>query len=209
MTGWGLVDDLVFEDPGEVVRDEDGVKSRAESGVDVRAGAVADHPCIAGLASVVGREGAIRFVMLFGEDLDGRKMTGEAGAVEFAGLLVGISLGDHDEAMARGQVGEGGFDVGEEFDLLVGDGLREGFDATVLLVGERGVGELLKTGNQRTAEAGEAVAVGLDSRVLDAVEMVADLFGGVDAVIEVRDEAGDGALEVDVIFPERVVGVDQ
>jgi hypothetical protein len=31
----------------------------------------------------------------------------------------------------------------------------------------------------------------------------------VDAVIEVGDEAGDGALEVDVVFPEGVVGVDE
>ena len=28
-------------------------------------------------------------------------------------------------------------------------------------------------------------------------------------VIEVADEGGDGALEVDVVFPERVVGVDE
>jgi hypothetical protein len=39
--------------------------------------------------------------------------------------------------------------------------------------------------------------------------VAADLFGGVDAVIEVGDEAGDGALEVDVVFPQGVVGVDE
>jgi hypothetical protein len=50
----GLVDDLVFEDPGEVVGDEDGVKAGREGGVDVGAGAVADHPGIAGFAAVVG-----------------------------------------------------------------------------------------------------------------------------------------------------------
>ena len=55
----------------------------------------------------------------------------------------------------------------------------------------------------------QAVAVGEDGCVLDPVEVAADLFGGVDAVIEVGDEAGDGALEVDVVFPERVVGVDE
>ena len=38
---------------------------------------------------------------------------------------------------------------------------------------------------------------------------LADLFGGMDAVIEVGDEAGDGALEVDVVLPEGVVGVDE
>jgi hypothetical protein len=39
--------------------------------------------------------------------------------------------------------------------------------------------------------------------------MAAHLFGGVDAVVEVGDEAGDGAFEVDVVFPEGVVGVDE
>ena len=28
-------------------------------------------------------------------------------------------------------------------------------------------------------------------------------------MVQKRDEAGDGALEVDVVFPERVVGVDE
>ena len=45
--------------------------------------------------------------------------------------------------------------------------------------------------------------------MLDTVKMAADLFGGVDPVIKVGDEAGDGALEVDVVFPEGVVGVDE
>jgi hypothetical protein len=31
----------------------------------------------------------------------------------------------------------------------------------------------------------------------------------VNAVVEVGDEAGDGALEVDVVLPEGVVGVDE
>jgi hypothetical protein len=31
----------------------------------------------------------------------------------------------------------------------------------------------------------------------------------VDAVIEVGDEGGDGALEVDVVLPEGVIGVDE
>ncbi len=55
----------------------------------------------------------------------------------------------------------------------------------------------------------QPIAVGENSRVFDAVEMAADLLGGVDAVIEVRDEAGDRALEVDVVLPQSVVGVDQ
>jgi hypothetical protein len=51
--------------------------------------------------------------------------------------------------------------------------------------------------------------VGENGSVLDTVEVAADLFGGADAVIQVGDEAGDGSLEVDVVLPERVVGVDE
>ena len=50
----GLIDDFVFEDPGEVVGNEDGVEPCAECGVDVGAGAVSNHPGIAGFTSMVG-----------------------------------------------------------------------------------------------------------------------------------------------------------
>jgi hypothetical protein len=56
LTGGRLVDNLVLEDPGEVVGDEDGVETRAEGRVNVGAWAVADHPGVAGFAGVVGRE---------------------------------------------------------------------------------------------------------------------------------------------------------
>jgi len=129
--------------------------------------------------------------------------------VELVGLLGLIALGDQDEAVAGGEVGEGGGNAGEQLDLLVGDGLGEAGDALVLVGGDGDVSELLEAGDQRLAEAIEAVAVSGDGGVLDAVEVLTYLFGGVDAVVEIGDEAGDGALEVDVVFPEGVVGVDQ
>ena len=51
--------------------------------------------------------------------------------------------------------------------------------------------------------------MGADGSVLDAVEVPTYLFGGVDAVVEVGDETGDGTLEVDVVFPEGIVSVDE
>ena len=48
-----------------------------------------------------------------------------------------------------------------------------------------------------------------DGGALAEVEVFADLFGGVDAVVEVGDEGGDGALEVDVVLPQGVVGVEE
>ena len=51
--------------------------------------------------------------------------------------------------------------------------------------------------------------MGQDGFALDSVEGQAHLGGGVLVVVEVADEGGDGALEVDVVFPQRVVGVDE
>jgi hypothetical protein len=152
LSGRGLVDDLVLEDPGEVVGDEDRVEASRESRVNVRARAVADHPGVAGLATVVGDEGAVGVVVFFVEDLDGSEVGGEARALELVGLLFGVALGDHDQAVAGGEVGEGRGDVREEFDLLVGDGLGEAFDPAVLLGGEGHVGELLEAGDQGVAK---------------------------------------------------------
>jgi len=67
----GLVHGLVFEDPGEVVRDKDGVEAGAERGVDIGFGAIADHPCGQGFAGVVVGEAEVGVVVLFGQDLDG------------------------------------------------------------------------------------------------------------------------------------------
>ena len=205
----GLVDNLVLENPGEVVGDEDGIETGAEGGVDVGPGTVADHPGVASLAGMMSGESAVGGGMLFVEDFGCSEMGGQARAVELAGLLFGVAFGDEDEAVAGGEVGESFFDFGEEFDLLVGDGLGKGFDAAVLFLGKGFVGELLEACDEGSAKAVESVAVGFDGCVLDAVEVTADLFRGVDAVVEVGDEAGDGALEVDVVLPKRVVGVDK
>jgi hypothetical protein len=209
LAGWGLVDYLMLEDPGEVVGDEYGVEASGEGGVDVRAGAVADHPGGGGLAGVVLGEAEVGVGVLFGEDLDGGEVVGQAGAVELVLLLDGVAFGDEDDAVAGGEVGEGMGDAWEEFDLLVGDGLSEVMDALVLLGGEGAVGKLLEAGDEGLAEAVEAVALRLDGGVLNAIEVTANLLVGVDAVVEVGDEGGDGALEVDVVLPEGVIGIDE
>jgi len=209
LAGWGLVDYLMLEDPGEVVGDKDGLEASGEGGIDVGAGAVADHPGAMGLAAVVGGEREVGIGVLFGQDFYGGEVGGEAGAAELVLLLVVVALGDHNDAMAGGEVGEGGGDAGEKFDLLVGDGLGEAEDAFVLLRRDGLVGELLEAGDERLAEAVEAVAVGLDGGVFDAIEVATNLFRGVDAVVEVGDEGGDGSLEVDVVLPEGVVGVEE
>ena len=79
-------------------------------------------------------------------------MGGQAGALELVGLLFGVAFGDHDQAVAGGEVGEGRRDVWEELDLLVGNGLGEAFDPAMFLRGEGHVGELLEAGDQGVAK---------------------------------------------------------
>lgn len=129
--------------------------------------------------------------------------------MQLVGLLVLVSLGDENEAVTRGEFAERGANVGEKLDLLLGDGLGEAFNATVLFVCHGDVAELFEAGDQRPAEAVKPVTVGADSVVFDSVEVAADLFRGVNSVIKVGDEAGDGTLKVDVVLPESVVGINQ
>ena len=73
-----------------------------------------------------------------------------------------------------------------------------------------GVGaETFEAGDEGAREAGQPVAVREDGFAFDCVEGLADFSGRILVMIEVADECGDGAFEVDVVFPEGVVGVDE
>ncbi len=69
--------------------------------------------------------------------------------------------------------------------------------------------EALKAGDKRAGEAGEAIAVRKDGFALHSVEGLAHFGGRVRVVIQIADEGSDGALEVDIVFPEGVVGIDE
>ena len=80
---------------------------------------------------------------------------------------------------------------------------------SVTLGRDGGFAELLEAGDEGFAKALQAVTLRLDGGALDAVEMLADLLRRVHAVVEVGDERGDRALEVNVVLPQRVVGIEQ
>ena len=205
----GMIDVFALERPGEVVGDKDGIQSGGEGGVNVGFGAIADHPCDAGFATVMRGETAVGGVMLLRKDFDGAEVRGETGAAQLVGLLGRITLGDEDEAVTGGEVGQSFGYMGQEFDLLIGDGLGEADDAGVFVRCDGTIGELLETGDERVAKAVEPVTASGDSGSFDTIEALADLLGRVDAVVVIGDEGGDGTLEVDVVFPERVVCIDK
>ena len=63
--------------------------------------------------------------------------------------------------------------------------------------------------SRERAKAAHAVSVLSDVAALGFVQDVANVLAGVAQVFELGDEILDGLLEEDIIFPERVIGVDE
>jgi hypothetical protein len=208
------IDNFMFQNPGEVMGDEDGVKAGGQGGIDVGLWGVSDHPGEGGIDGVVGDEIEVGGLILFCENFDCGEEGLETRTAELFCLLCEVALGYENKTVTAGCEGaEGGLDGWKELDAGGGDGVRKSDDASVMLGlklgGGWGVGQLLKAGDEGLAKAGKAVAVGGDSGMLAGVELFADFFGGVNAMVEVGDEGGDGALEVNVVLPQCIVGVEE
>ena len=199
----------MLEDPGVSVGDEDGMEAGGEGGVDVGAGAVADHPGAGRIAGVAADDLAVGVWGLFGEDLDRGEERRETRATEFFALFEVVALGDEEESMTACELLEGGLDAGDEIDVGLEDGVDEAHDLAVLVLGGGCAGELFKAADEREAKAFGAVAALGHGAAFDAVEVFTDLGGGVLGMVKKGDERGDRSLEEDVVFPEGVVGVEE
>ena len=87
--------------------------------------------------------------------------------------------------------------------------MRKAVDLGVQLRRDRLDAQPFKRIDQRMRETVQPVAVFHDAFALHVVEHFAHLLGRELVVIQKRDKARDRALEVDVVLPERVVGVDE
>jgi len=92
---------------------------------------------------------------------------------------------------------------------MIGDRVSEAVNLRVQLRRNRLHAEPLERIHQRVGEAMQAIAVGHDAFALHIVENLAHLLGRKFVVVEKGNKLGDRALKVDVVFPERIVGVDE
>ncbi len=111
--------------------------------------------------------------------------------------------------MAHAEIGEGFGHAREQFDFLVPDGMREADDALAFFIGYRLGAEALEAGYEGAREAGQPVAARQDGFALHGVERVTHFGGRVHVVIEIADERGDGAFEIDIVLPEGIVRIDK
>ena len=200
---------IVLEHPGVGVVHVNGVQTRSKRGIDIGPRTVADHPRSLGSERVSHDDLAVGIGVLFGRDLDSGEMHVNSGAVELSLLFLRISFRDQDETMPLGEEVECFRDARQQLDRMIGYGLRKAGDALPLFDRRRLFRELGKAVDERTLKAGHAVSVCRDGCVFTAVQYLAHLGWGVPMMIEISDKAGDRALEIDVVFPQRIVGVDQ
>src|SRR5882724_1148444 len=92
---------------------------------------------------------------------------------------------------------------------MLGDGVRESVDGLVQRRRQRLDRELLKGLYQRVSEAMQAVAEATNAVALNVVQNLTHLLRGEFLMIEERDEVGDGAFEINVVFPQSIVSIDE
>jgi len=125
------------------------------------------------------------------------------------GLLGAIALGHQDEMMPAGQLFEGFRHSGQQFDFLFGDGARKSANALALFLGHWRGTQALEAVDERRGEARKPVAVREDGLALHCVQRQPHFAGRVLFVVQESDEGCNGALKIDIIFPEGVVGIDE
>src|SRR5256885_16949960 len=92
---------FVFELPGVLVRDVDGVQADLHRWIDVAARAVADHPAMGLNDFVLVDERAVHFRAFLGNDFDEFKEALQAGALDLGGLLGGLAFGEENRSEER------------------------------------------------------------------------------------------------------------
>jgi len=136
------------------------------------------------------------------------EVDGQPRAVDFERLLVPVSLRKQRQFVPLRQVRQGLRNILDDLHRLLQDGFGEAHDRLQIVRRERALGEPLVAFAQIPAEVGRPVAVDPGVDPFDVVEHVTDLRRRQRRVREILDELIERALEVDVVFPERVVGVD-
>jgi hypothetical protein len=200
---------FVFHVPGVLVRDVDGVEADFEGGVDVAARAVADHPALRFYDFVFADEAGVGDGVFFVDDFDGLEKALQAGTLDFCRLLGRFAFREQNQAVALGEIGERFRNSIENF----WRGALEVYDAVVnfgqrfplgLMLGELHVGFF-----KGAPEAAHAVAILPDIFALGFVEDVANVGARETAGFDEGDEILDQFFEEDVVFPERIVGVNE
>jgi hypothetical protein len=200
---------FVFERPRSVMRDEHSVQPRLERGIDIAAGTVANHPPVRFYDVVPVHELAVGGGIFFGDNLDRVEMNLQPRPLDLGRLLGRFALSEKNQAVPPGK-------ISKRFEDAVHDIWRcalEFFDAVMDIFDGRALGLVPREPHVRflegPAEAAHTIAMLPDVAALGFVQDVAGIFSRIAEGFEQGQKFLDGLLEVNVVLPERVVGIDQ
>jgi hypothetical protein len=133
----------------------------------------------------------------------------KAGALYFGGLFGGLAFGKENQAVTLGQIGQRFRDTIENF-------WRCAFEFDDALMDQRKrfplrhlVRKLQVRLFEGAAKAAHAIAVLANILALGLVQNVPNIGAGVAGGLYYANKIFDQLLEENIVFPERVVGVDQ
>src|SRR5579859_563502 len=148
--------------------------------------------------------------ILLGDDFHRGKVLLQAGAFNLRYLL-GVRPLCHDDqvVIAAREVLERFGNAGDDLHRMLGDAEGKRADALAQLRREWLYAETLKGTAQRVGEAIEPVSMREDRFAFDLIEALAHLLRRELVMVQKGNEVGNRPLEVDVVLPERIIGVDE
>ena len=135
-TGRRRVEIFVLENPGEMVRNKDGIDTRLERWVDIGARTIADHPGLRADKLMARDELCVGGGYLLAQDFDGTEMIAKPGTKQLVGLFHLVALGDDKQFVPLSELSEGFGNSWKQFHLLAGDGIYEAGDTLMLVRGD-------------------------------------------------------------------------
>ena len=198
---------VMFDLPGEFVRDEHAPAARPDRGHDVGAERVADHhPALCPVA-VTGEDRGVGLGRLLRHDLDPVEEFAQPGLGHLALLIEQVALRHDEEPVVGRQRLHRLPRVGEEFDG-VAQHLLPGFDQFA----DDAAGHLLLRHLERGFDHRQDEALDAEAIVAEVPPFRREEAGvervGVGVVGEQRGEAVLRQAEEALVVPERVVGVE-
>src|ERR1022692_2639946 len=188
---------------------EDGMQAGFERRVDVRFRAVANHPGAPRIEPALIHQAPIGRGILLLHDGRMTEEASQAGAVDLQLLLLGMALGKQRQAMPASQIFEGFGNARDHFHGALEDAPGKRHHGVQVRRADGALRQVLVALLQVAGKVQGAVAVYAIVGLFDLIQYATHLWRRESGMVQESDKLLERALEVDIVLPERVVGVDQ
>ena len=205
----GRVYFFMFQYPGIAMRNKHSVQTRCQRGIYIRPRAVPNHPGRFANHCMLFHQHVVRGGIFFRNDFGRSKIFLQAGPRDLARLLFLRSLRYQNQAVPLAKIFQSLRDLWQKLNGMIFDQKREAFDLRVQLRRNRIGAELLKRIHQRVRKTVQPVPVLHHAIPLHIVQHFSYLLGRKLVMIQKGNKARNRTLEINVVFPECVVRINE